>query len=54
MNCAPPIRFRSLRAFEMDHVKEISAGGLTVKENLRMITRKQNLEKERQRRLSKA
>ncbi len=41
----PPIRSKHLGMFEMDHIIPISKGGLTVKENLQMITRKQNLEK---------
>ena len=38
----PPIRSKHLEMFEMDHIIPISKGGLTVKENLQMITRKQN------------
>lgn len=38
----PPIRSKHLRMFEIDHIIPISKGGLTVKENLQMITRKQN------------
>jgi hypothetical protein len=38
----PPVRSRYLYMFEMDHKKPISKGGLTVKENLQMITRIQN------------
>ena len=41
----PPIRSKHLGMFEMDHIIPISKGGLTVKENLQMITRKQNREK---------
>ena len=41
----PPIRFKNLSAFEMDHIIPISKGGLTIKENLQMITRKQNRDK---------
>ena len=41
----PPIRSKHLGMFEMDHIRPISKGGLTVKENLQMITRKQNREK---------
>ncbi len=41
----PPIRSKDLVMFEMDHIIPISRGGLTVKENLQMITRKQNLAK---------
>ena len=41
----PPIRSKELRAFEMDHIIPISKGGLTTKENLQMITKKQNREK---------
>ena len=41
----PPVRSKHLAAFEMDHIIPISKGGLTVKENLQMITRKQNREK---------
>ena len=41
----PPIRSKYLHMFEMDHIKPISKGGLTVKNNLQMITRKQNREK---------
>ena len=40
-----PVRSKHLAAFEMDHIIPISKGGLTVKENLQMITRKQNREK---------
>ena len=40
-----PIRSKQLHLFEMDHIIPISRGGLTVKENLQMITRKQNREK---------
>ena len=38
----PPVRSRYLYMFEIDHKKPISKGGLTVKENLQMITRIQN------------
>lgn len=38
----PPVRSKHLGMFEMDHIIPISKGGLTVKENLQMITRKQN------------
>ena len=41
----PPIRSKYLHMFEMDHIVPISKGGLTVKENLQMITRIQNREK---------
>lgn len=41
----PPVRSKHLAAFEMDHIIPISKGGLTVRENLQMITRKQNREK---------
>lgn len=41
----PPIRSKYLYMFEMDHIVPISKGGLTVKENLQMITRIQNREK---------
>lgn len=41
----PPIRSKHLRSFEIDHIKPISKGGLTVKENLQMITRVQNMKK---------
>jgi len=38
----PPVRSKHLGMFEMDHIIPISRGGLTVKENLQMITRLQN------------
>jgi hypothetical protein len=41
----PPIRSKYLHMFEMDHIVPISKGGLTVKENLQMITRIQNRKK---------
>ena len=41
----PPIRSKYLHMFEMDHIVPISKGGLTVKENLQMITRVQNRKK---------
>ena len=40
-----PYRSRYWHAFEMDHIKPISKGGLTEKENLQMILRKQNIAK---------
>lgn len=40
-----PVRSKNLGMFEMDHIIPISKGGLTIKENLQMITRKQNREK---------
>lgn len=40
-----PVRSKYLHMFEMDHIVPISKGGLTVKENLQMITRIQNREK---------
>ena len=40
-----PYRSKYLHAFEMDHIVPISKGGLTVKENLQMILRKQNIAK---------
>ena len=39
----PPVRSKYLQMFEMDHIIPISKGGLTVKENLQMITRTQNI-----------
>lgn len=41
----PPIRSKHLRMFEMDHIIPISKGGLTIKENLQMITHQQNMQK---------
>ena len=41
----PPARSKLLSAFEMDHIIPISKGGLTIKENLQMILRTQNLKK---------
>lgn len=41
----PPVRSKHLKAFEIDHIIPISKEGLTVKENLQMITCRQNLEK---------
>lgn len=41
----PPFRSKHLRMFEMDHIKPISKGGLTIKENLQMIFRSQNINK---------
>lgn len=41
----PPIRSKHLRMFEMDHIIPMSENGLTVKENLQMITWWQNREK---------
>lgn len=41
----PPYRSKYLRMFEMDHIKPISKGGLTVRENLQMILRSQNIVK---------
>ena len=38
-----PCRSKYLHMFEMDHIKPISLGGLTVKENLQMILRSQNI-----------
>ena len=40
-----PYRSKYLHAFEMDHIKPISKGGLTEKGNLQMILRKQNIAK---------
>ena len=40
-----PVRSKDLGMFEMDHIIPISKGGLTTKENLQMITRKQNRKK---------
>ena len=40
-----PYRSKYLIAFEIDHIKPISKGGLTTKENLQMILRKQNIAK---------
>ena len=41
----PRFRSKHLGMFEMDHIVPISKGGLTVKENLRMISRYENLKK---------
>ena len=41
----PPVRSKYLYMFEMDHIVPISKGGLTVKENLQMIFRTQNIAK---------
>lgn len=41
----PPVRSKYLSMFEMDHIVPISKGGLTVKENLQMIFRTQNIAK---------
>lgn len=40
----PPFRSKYLKMFEMDHIVPISKGGLTIKENLQMILRSQNVE----------
>ena len=42
---AAPSRSKYLHMFEMDHIIPISKGGLTVKENLQMILRSQNIRK---------
>ena len=41
----PPYRSKYLKMFEMDHIIPISKGGLTIKENLQMILRSQNITK---------
>lgn len=41
----PPYRSKLWSAFEIDHIIPISKGGLTVKENLQMILRTQNIAK---------
>ena len=41
----PPFRSKYLMMFEMDHIIPISRGGKTVKENLQLILRSQNIKK---------
>ena len=40
----PPFRSKYLKMFEMDHIVPISKGGLTIKDNLQMILRSQNVQ----------